>query len=129
MTAGDNSNGLAFVAGRELGLKAAYGAVAGSMAWTCETIELVEHTARRCHLDDRPVALIFLGYPDGGVSGSISASLLNLWQGTTEVVTISETPTTYDQQGLITTVAEESSRRPDRDNPDARPLGNPRQRP
>lgn len=106
VTAGDAGNGLPFVAGRETALKAAYGAVAGSMAWTCEPIVLAEHDARRCRLDDRAVTLVFLGYPDGGVVGDSPSSLLNLWQGTiTEATTVAETPTTYDQQGLIETVA------------------------
>ncbi len=107
VTAGDAGGGLPYADARETGVKAAYGAVAGSMVWHCKPIELAAHAARLCRLEDRAVSLVFLGYPDGGVVGESPSSLLNLWQGTiTEAVTISETPTTYDQQGLIETVAE-----------------------
>ncbi|HEY5949278.1 MAG TPA: PIG-L family deacetylase [Kofleriaceae bacterium] len=106
VTAGDAGNGIVFSGSRNRALQTAYSAVAGSKAWTCEQIELAGHRAQKCSLDDRPVTLVFLSYPDGGVVGELPASLLHLWEGSIDTAaTIAAEPTLYDRPGLIATVA------------------------
>jgi hypothetical protein len=102
VTAGDNGNGLAYVRSRYAGARFAYGAVAGSQQWTCSDTTLTGHNLTRCTLDDRPVTLLFMGYPDGGISGSNSFSLLNLWQGAITLAdTVAEHPSSYTRDELI----------------------------
>jgi LmbE family N-acetylglucosaminyl deacetylase len=106
VTAGDAGNGVPFIESRRRGLKAAYGLVAGSRLWTCGSVELAKHVMLKCTLADRPVTLIFLHYPDGGVVGEAPASLLRLWEGTIDhAATVDDVPTTYDRTSLIATVA------------------------
>lgn len=105
VTAGDNGNGLAYVQGRDRGARFAYGAVAGSQRWTCDDTTLAGHLVTRCTLDDRPVTLLFLGYPDGGINGDHPTSLLNLWEGVIpRADTVAEQPTSYSRDELIETV-------------------------
>src|SRR4051812_726119 len=81
VTAGDDMHGPKAAELRYAGLRYAYGAVAGSLDWRCGYITIATHVAQHCHLADRPVSLIFLAYPDGGVHGELANSLLDLWQG------------------------------------------------
>jgi LmbE family N-acetylglucosaminyl deacetylase len=106
VTAGDGGNGVAFSDSRIGGSKAAYSVLLGSQAWTCGWIEIAEHWAQSCRFGGAPLSLIFLGYPDGGVSGQLPNSLLSLWEGTEDHVdTIADTVTTYTRGQLIATVA------------------------
>jgi LmbE family N-acetylglucosaminyl deacetylase len=106
VTAGDAGAGLPFVMARRRALQNAYGTVAGSIAWRCGLVELADHMMLKCSLADRPVTLVFLHYPDGGVVGEAPGSLLHLWEGTiTEATTVEDVPATYDRASLITAVA------------------------
>src|ERR1041384_2695938 len=65
------------------------------------------HAAERCDLPSAELALVFLGYPDGFVSGNHPDSLLRLWEGAIDHAdTVAEHPARYDRQGLIDAVGE-----------------------
>ena len=107
VTAGDNAQGMDYAMNRYAGLRYAYGAAAGSLDWRCGVIAIATHVVEHCHLADRPVSLVFLAYPDGGVDGEFAHSLLKLWQGDiASAETVAEQTTTYTQDELIETVAE-----------------------
>lgn len=102
VTAGNARGGTDKADERYEGLRYAYGAAAGSTDWLCGWIDLVGHVAQHCRLADRPVSLVFLGYPDGGREGQFDTSLLELWRGTISGAdTIAERSTRYDRDGLI----------------------------
>jgi len=106
VTAGDASSGLPYAEARIEGSKASYSVVAGEPDWDCGWIEIARHDALHCRLANANLSLVFLGYPDGGVSGEVSTSLLHLWEGTIhEAETVAEHRATYDRDGLIATVA------------------------
>ena len=106
VTAGDAGSGLDFALARITASKAAYGLLLGSQNWTCGWITISRHWALSCRLDSEPLSLVFLGYPDGGVSGQLPNSLLSLWEGNVHAVdTVAEHPTTYGRASLIATVA------------------------
>ncbi|HTL36010.1 MAG TPA: PIG-L family deacetylase [Kofleriaceae bacterium] len=106
VTAGDGGSGAAFSEARYRAVRFAYGSVAGSKKWDCTWTLVHGHAAQQCRLLDRPVTLLFLGYPDGGIGGSAPESLLRLWNGEIEsATTISARPTTYTQEELIATAA------------------------
>ena len=63
--------------------KVAYGATVGSFDWDCGTIVLGPLTAQHCRLRDRPVSIVDLGLPDGGIPGDRPESLLHLIDGST----------------------------------------------
>lgn len=107
VTAGDDNRGVGYAEKRYEGLRAAYGASAGSNDWHCGWIDLAGHSAQHCRLDAQQVSLVFLGYPDGGEQGQFAHSLLKLWEGEidgADTVAVSETH--YDRAALIETVAE-----------------------
>src|SRR6185312_1506213 len=52
VTAGDDQRGVGYANKRYDGLRAAYGAAAGSTDWHCGWIELAGHSAQHCRLDD-----------------------------------------------------------------------------
>ena len=106
VTAGDGGNGIDYANARITSAKFAYGSVAGSQQWTCQWTLITAHAAQRCTLADRPVTLLFLGYPDGGIGGSAEYSLLHLWQGAVSLApTVADVETTYTREELIDTVA------------------------
>jgi hypothetical protein len=63
--------------------KVAYGSTVGSFEWDCGTIEIGPITAEHCRLRDRPVSIVDLGLPDGGIPGDRPESLLHLIDGST----------------------------------------------
>lgn len=63
--------------------KLAYGATVGSQHWDCGTIAIGSITAEHCRLRDRPVSIVDLGLPDGGIPGDRPESLLHLIDGST----------------------------------------------
>jgi LmbE family N-acetylglucosaminyl deacetylase len=106
VTAGNSTHGVDYAESREQGLLAAYAEIAGANSWSCGWIELSGHAAEHCRLDVANLSLVFLGYPDGLQEGQAKASLLHLWEGTIDhATTIGRKNTTYDQNGLITTLA------------------------
>jgi hypothetical protein len=62
--------------------KVAYGALVGSMEWECGLLALGDANVQHCRLRDRPVSLLDLGIPDGGIPGDRRDSLLHLFEGT-----------------------------------------------
>jgi len=105
VTAGDNQSGLAYAQGRYRALRAAYSQVAGARDWGCQWIKLARHAAELCRLGS--VSLVFLGYPDGGMSGEWQHSLLKLWDGVLQrAPTVAKRPATYTRKGLIATLEE-----------------------
>jgi len=64
--------------------KMAYGKIAGSQAWDCGQIQLGTIVVEHCRLRDRPISLVDLGIPDGGIEGALTNSLLHLFDGTVQ---------------------------------------------
>ncbi len=107
VTAGNGSRGTAAANIRYQGLKEAYGAAAHDMDWDCGWIEIDDHAAQHCRLAAENVSLVFLAYPDGGEEGQNPDSLLQLWNGTVHsATTVADRTATYDQAGLVETLAE-----------------------
>lgn len=107
VTAGDDDRGLDYVEGRYAGLMAAYGAVVGAQNWTCGWIDIADHAAEHCRLDEAGISLVFLGYPDGGLMGERPDSLRNLWQGKiASATTRSRRTATYERADLIAVLSE-----------------------
>jgi len=109
VTAGNGNHGLDVAETRYSGLMQAYGAIVNEDGsdWSCGWIEIAGHAAEHCRLATAKLSLVFLGYPDGGREGAVPDSLLHLWEGKVRAVsTIARKTTTYDQQGLIATLAE-----------------------
>lgn len=107
VTAGNGNHGVALAERRNSGLMAAYGSIAGDDDWSCGWIEIAGHAAEHCRLGTAKISLVFLGYPDGGRNGTARDSLLHLWEAkVTTVSTIARRSTTYDQRGLVATLAE-----------------------
>ncbi|HEY1816650.1 MAG TPA: FG-GAP-like repeat-containing protein [Kofleriaceae bacterium] len=107
VTAGNDNKGPGAANPRYQGLKEAYGAAAGDMKWDCGWIDIDGHLAQHCRLAAENVSLVFLAYPDGGEEGQFSGSLLELWNGTVaSSTTVAERTATYDQAGLVATIAE-----------------------
>ena len=107
VTAGDANTGVAYADSRVADATTAYGVVAGTTDWSCGWISIAGHAAQHCRLADANLSLVFLGYPDGGLTGNLPNSLLQLWQGaTTGADTVADHVAHYDQGGLIATVAE-----------------------
>jgi LmbE family N-acetylglucosaminyl deacetylase len=107
VTAGNDNKGPGAANPRYQGLKEAYGAAAGDMNWDCGWIELDGHVAQHCRLPTENVSLVFLAYPDGGEEGQFPGSLLELWNGTVaSSTTVADRKATYDQPGLVATIAE-----------------------
>lgn len=107
VTAGDSGAGVERAAGRIVAAKAAYGRIADSQDWRCRWIDLAGHAAQRCALAAVDLALVFLGYPDGGITGDAPGSLLQLWEGVIDHAdTIAERVTRYDRAGLIAALGE-----------------------
>ena len=106
VTAGDAGLGLDYVHGRILSSKGAYSVISGDSDWDCGWIEIAGHAAEHCRLDGANLSLVFLGYPDGQISGQAPTSLLHLWEGQTDrVETVAELRATYDRAGLIETIS------------------------
>lgn len=63
--------------------KVAYGSTVGSQHWECGAIAIGSITAQHCRLRDRPVSIVDLGLPDGGIPGDRAESLLHLIDGST----------------------------------------------
>ena len=102
VTAGNDAHGLGYVEARYQGVMAAYGAIVGTHDWTCGWIEIADHAAQHCRLDDAGISLVFLGYPDGGLTGDRPDSLLNLWQGqVASATTVAQRPATYERGDLL----------------------------
>jgi LmbE family N-acetylglucosaminyl deacetylase len=109
VTAGDREDGAPTTTARYDGATAAYAAIAGvtTAAWSCGPIEIAGHRAQHCRLAAASLSLIFLGYPDGGKDGAAAGSLLNLWEAKVGTVpAIGQGGATYNQRGLIATLAE-----------------------
>lgn len=107
VTAGNGNHGVAQAETRYGGLMSAYGSIAGDNDWSCGWIEIAGHAAQHCRLATAKVSLVFLGYPDGGRYGEVTDSLLHLWEAKIKTAsTIARRSTTYDQRGLVTTLAE-----------------------
>ena len=107
VTAGNGSRGSDKAEERYEGLRAAYGAGAGSTDWHCGWLDIRGHIAQHCRLADKPVSLIFLAYPDGGREGQLERSLLGLWEGAIDSAeTVAERTTHYGREELIDTVAQ-----------------------
>jgi hypothetical protein len=63
-----------------------YTSVAGSANWECGYVLVAGSPANHCRLRDRPVSLIGLDIPDGGIDGQYDVGPRNLVEGgTTEV--------------------------------------------
>ena len=107
VTAGDDQHGPDAPDLRYEGLRYAYGAAAGSNDWRCGYITIAGHEVQHCRLFDRPVSLVFLAYPDGGVNGEFPQSLLKLWEGKiADATTVAHETTQYTRDGLIDTIAD-----------------------
>ena len=107
VTAGNGTKGAGAANPRYQGLKEAYGAAAGDMDWQCGWIEIDHHVAQHCRLEAENISLVFLAYPDGGECDQYPNSLMQLWDGRIQyATTIADRTATYDQPGLIATVAE-----------------------
>ncbi len=61
--------------------KVAYGSTVGSFEWECGSISIGTLVAEHCRLRDRPVSIVDLGLPDGGIPGDRKESLLHLIDG------------------------------------------------
>jgi len=108
VTAGNGKRGDDAANPRYEALLRAYGAIVGATRseWSCGWIEIAGHTAQHCRLAFAGISLVFLAYPDGGLEGKAPNSLLHLWEGKiASASTVSRRPTTYDQRGLIDTLA------------------------
>jgi LmbE family N-acetylglucosaminyl deacetylase len=106
VTAGDANNGLPFARARIEASKAAYGLMLGAPSWDCGWIEVTHHSVLHCRNATEPLSLVFLGLPDGGVSGELAHSLLRLWEGEVHhVVTVADHPATYSRTSVVATVA------------------------
>jgi LmbE family N-acetylglucosaminyl deacetylase len=107
VTAGDAGQGIVTATARKRAVQSAYATVAASTAaWTCDIVDIAKHAVERCRLGDRPITLVFLAYPDGGVTGELPNSLLQLWEGSIDqATTVADVPATYDRDGLVRTVA------------------------
>jgi LmbE family N-acetylglucosaminyl deacetylase len=107
VSAGNDTKGLDYVENRYAGLMAAYGAIAGTHDWTCGWIDIADHAAEHCRLDEVGISLVFLGYPDGGLMGERPTSLRNLWQGKiASATTIAQRTATYERADLIAVLSE-----------------------
>lgn len=107
VTAGDAGAGLEYATSRITAAKAAYGWIGRSRVWQCQWTSFAGHAAQRCDLPSANLALVFLGYPDGGVAGNTPHSLLRLWEGTIDHAdTVAEHPASYDRQGLVAALGE-----------------------
>lgn len=62
--------------------RTAYASIAGGSEWECGYVWLDGATAQHCRLSARPVSLIALDLPDGGIPGERRDSLLHLVDGT-----------------------------------------------
>jgi LmbE family N-acetylglucosaminyl deacetylase len=107
VTAGDAGNAIDYVEARQQAQRAAYGVLVGDNTWDCGPITLTGHAALRCQLAAAPITIVFLGYPDGGVSGELPASLLKLWEGAIpSATTVARVPAVYDQPSLVATMTD-----------------------
>src|SRR5258708_29169349 len=89
------------------GSETVYGKVARRGAWSCGWITVAQLPIYECKLADRPLALVYLGYPAGGKYGEHVDSLLHLWQGTIPYTwTIGSWWAPVDREQLIATTAE-----------------------
>jgi len=61
--------------------KVAYGSTVGSSEWDCGMISIGTIVAEHCRLRDRPISIVDLGLPDGGIPGDRPESLLHLIDG------------------------------------------------
>jgi hypothetical protein len=95
----------AHAAARLDGLQAAYAALAGDASWSCGDLALASATVEHCRLAAAKLSLVMLGYPDGGGDGAAPDSLLHLWEGSIDSAAAVGLPSSYDQAGLIATVA------------------------
>lgn len=106
VTAGDANNGLPFAHARIEASKAAYSVMLDAPSWDCGWIEITHHAVLHCRNATEPLSLVFLGLPDGGVSGELSHSLLRLWEGQFhDVTTIADRTATYSRTSIVSTVA------------------------
>ncbi|HEX4419765.1 MAG TPA: RICIN domain-containing protein [Kofleriaceae bacterium] len=108
VTAGNTEAGAAAADPDGSGVKAAYASLVGARRtdWTCGQIMIAGHAAEHCRLAAAQLSLIFLGYPDGGHDGAATDSLLQLWEAKAgKVATASGPDATYDQAGLVATLA------------------------
>ena len=109
VTAGNGTAGIAKAEVRDEGLRTAYAVATGHAPsdWDCGWITIAGHAAEHCRLPAAALSLVFLNYPDGGKVGEQPESLLHLWDGTVATATtVARRPATYDQAGLVATVAE-----------------------
>ncbi|CAN5367376.1 hypothetical protein BH11MYX1_BH11MYX1_30530 [soil metagenome] len=106
VTAGDANNGIQFAHARIEASKAAYGVMLAARTWDCGWIEITHHAVLHCRNATEPLSLVFLGLPDGGVSGELPHSLLRLWEGELhDVTTIADHTAMYSRTSIVSTVA------------------------
>jgi len=59
----------------------AWGAMVGSSAWDCGYLSVAGAPAHHCRLRDRPISLISLDIPDGGIDAEAAWSPLHVFEG------------------------------------------------
>jgi hypothetical protein len=59
----------------------AYGGVLGSSDWDCGNLSVAGAPVQHCRLRDRPISLISLDIPDGGIDGEAAWSPLHVFEG------------------------------------------------
>ena len=109
ITAGNGKQGFDKSEERYDGLMAAYGSIVGAGAsdWSCGWIRIGSNEVEHCRLEDARVSLVFLGYPDGGIYGELSDSLLQLWEGkVSRASAVSFGPAAYDRPTLIAVLSD-----------------------
>jgi LmbE family N-acetylglucosaminyl deacetylase len=109
VTAGNGTQGFGKSEERYDGLMAAYGSIvgAGVSDWSCGWIRIGSNEVEHCRLESAKVSLVFMGYPDGGIEGEASDSLLHLWEGkVTRTSAVSFGPATYDRTALIAVLSD-----------------------
>jgi len=112
LTAGDAGDGLAYQAGREAGIEAAYANMVGLPNLWVEHLHTYEgHLVRVLALVDAPrVSLVFLGLPDGRTKGQGFerfgfASLEKLWRNELPTLTSVDARNIFTREGLIGVLA------------------------
>ena len=106
VTQGLASESAAKITSRLAGSEAAYTHLAHSDAWQCGWIEIAGLAVDHCRLQDRPLSLVYLGYPDGGKDGEQPDSLLHLWEGSiASTTTIGALTSSITRDQLVAEVA------------------------
>lgn len=88
VTSGDEVHGIERADRTFNAARTAYGAAAGSQRWRCGYLWLDGWPIEHCRLADRPVSLVALGLPDGGLDGALPDGLLHLVEGSARALPI-----------------------------------------